>query len=116
MPPPPLLPLLPLFQLFPPAVVVATFIPTVAFSIFLLPTPIVGAIVSPPIVPPIVLRRIANLLLHHSLHHLHLLMELRDEACETGVGVREVAHNTLCAPMGMVNCLVRSEERRVRLS
>ena len=28
-------------------------------------------------------------------------MELRDGVCETGVGVREVAHDTLCAPMGI---------------
>ena len=26
-------------------------------------------------------------------------MELRDGACETGIGVCEVAHDTLCAPV-----------------
>ena len=58
-------PLLPPFQLFPPAVSVDAIIPTVAFSMFLLPAPIVGVIIIPPIVLPIVLRRIVNLLLHH---------------------------------------------------
>ena len=28
-------------------------------------------------------------------------MELRGGACETGVGVREVSHNTPCAPVGI---------------
>ena len=28
-------------------------------------------------------------------------MDLRDGAYETGVGVREVAHDTLCAPVGI---------------
>ena len=28
-------------------------------------------------------------------------MESRDGACETGVGVREVSHNTPCAPVGI---------------
>ena len=28
-------------------------------------------------------------------------MELRDGVCETGFGVHEVAHNTLCAPLGI---------------
>ena len=32
-------------------------------------------------------------------------MELRDGVCETGFGVHEVAHDTLCAPVGI--CEVR---------
>ena len=74
-----------------PDVAVATTIPTVALAIFLLLAHIVGVIIVPPIVPQIDLCRILNLLLHHYLHHFNLLMELRDGACETGVGV-----TTLC--------------------
>ena len=47
------------------AVAVATTIPTVALARFLLPSPIVGVIIVPPISPLIVLRSIVNMLLHH---------------------------------------------------
>ena len=48
-----------------PAVAVATTILTFASARFLLPIPIVGVIIAPPIVPPMFLRSIANILLHH---------------------------------------------------
>ena len=49
----------------PPAVAVTTNIPTVAFSRFFPPAPIVGVIIVPPIVLPMFLCRIVSLLLHH---------------------------------------------------
>ena len=48
-----------------PAVAVANTISTVDPARFLLPAPIVGVIIVPPIIPPIVLRSIVNLLMHH---------------------------------------------------
>ena len=44
---------------------VATTITTVDYARFILPSPIVVVIIATPIVPPIVLLRIVNLLLHH---------------------------------------------------